>query len=74
MKPPKNEASFDAKPIIVEASVDMKPSIEVSVDMKPSLVGSGVSNLHDNEVDTAVLFFTENKWKVWYDMINWVCQ
>jgi len=57
------------KPNIVNAFVDVKPSIEASVDVK-----SGVSKLCDNQVNTAPLFSTKDRWKVQDDMIIWVCR
>jgi len=44
-----DDDGVELKPPNVEASDDVKPSIEASVVVKPS----GVSKLRDNEVNTA---------------------
>jgi hypothetical protein len=53
------ESSVELKPSIVEASIDVKPNIlKFFTDVKPSPVGSYVSKLHDNEINTTPYFFT----------------
>jgi len=52
----------EPKPVIIEASVDIKHTIEVLVDIKISTQASveakptGVSTLRDKEVNTASFF------------------
>jgi hypothetical protein len=52
----------EEKSSIIEAHVDVKPSIEDSIYVKPSIEASfeskptGVSNLRDNEVNIASFF------------------
>ena len=56
------------KPPIIEAFVDVKPSIEACVEAK----SSGVSKLLDNEVNTASFFSTKDRRRVREDMLGWV--
>jgi len=52
-----------------ETFFEVKSSIEASIEVKPS---SGVSKLHDNKVNTASIFVTNDRWLARDDMLNWV--
>lgn len=69
----------DLKPDILQDFIDLKPNIaEVSVDLetifysKENTVKLGIFKPVDNEVDMTEYFFTNMKYKVMDDMINWI--
>ena len=80
----------EMKPAIIEdsvnASVDIKPTVEGSVNVKIPIQASvkisfqayieeklnGVSKLHDYEVNTASFFLTNDRWRERDDLLGWV--
>jgi len=71
----------EPKPAIIESSVDVKYTIDTLIDVKISTQASveekstGVSRLHDNEVNTASFFsFIYDRWKDRDDLLGWVCR
>jgi len=70
----------EPKSAIIEASVDVKPTVEVKVNVKIPFQAyieekpkpTDVAKLRDYEVNTASFFLTKNRWRERDDLLGWI--
>ena len=72
----------EPKPAIIEASGDVKPTVNVNlkvkipfqaqIEEKPKPVPIGVAKVRGNEGDTASFFLTNERWREKDDLLGWV--